>query len=302
MRLCSYTLKCQEFDFDFAKKEQKQTYKLYKEKDALSSYYPIPGSKNNLLKLSFSSEKYNRQISQIKNDFLLKYLLALVAVAFFSALFALYALSPLQKALRLTEEFVKDILHDFNTPLSILRLNAAMLKNELPNNSKIERIEGAVASVLSLQQNLRSYLSDHAFQKERFDLSELIDERIKLLEKNYPRIDFKNHLAKTVIECNKSSCERIVENILSNAAKYNDKNGFVKVEMEKNTLVVEDNGKGIKNTKKIFERFYKEQERGIGIGLHIVKKLCDEMGIEIEVKSEAGKGTRFMLDLTKVMR
>jgi signal transduction histidine kinase len=60
--------------------------------------------------------------------------------------------------------------------------------------------------------------------------------------------------------------------------------------------VIRDNGKGIKNTAKIFDRFYKEHERGLGIGLHIVKKLCDTMHISIYVKSTLGSGSLFTLN------
>ncbi len=67
--------------------------------------------------------------------------------------------------------------------------------------------------------------------------------------------------------------------------------------MQNSVLYIEDTGKGIKNPSKVFERFYKEQERGIGIGLHIVKKLCEELGIEITLQSEIGQGTSFFLNL-----
>ena len=47
----------------------------------------------------------------------------------------------------------------------------------------------------------------------------------------------------------------------------------------------------------MFDRFYKEQDRGIGVGLHIVKKLCDELDIDVEVKSRVGIGSEFLLKL-----
>jgi len=53
--------------------------------------------------------------------------------------------------------------------------------------------------------------------------------------------------------------------------------------------------KGIKYPNKIFDRFYKEHELGLGIGLHIVKNLCDELGIKIKVQSKIDQGTTFIL-------
>ncbi len=49
---------------------------------------------------------------------------------------------------------------------------------------------------------------------------------------------------------------------------------------------------------RIFERFYKEQDRGIGIGLHIVKKLCEELKIKVKVESKIAQGSTFSLNLS----
>jgi signal transduction histidine kinase len=100
-----------------------------------------------------------------------------------------------------------------------------------------------------------------------------------------------------MLTCNKDAFIRILDNLLTNAAKYNKKNGSVFVTYKENVLEIEDTGIGIKNPDKVFQRFYKEHERGIGIGLHIVKKLCDELGIRIGLTSEVGTGTSFFLKL-----
>ena len=66
-------------------------------------------------------------------------------------------------------------------------------------------------------------------------------------------------------------------------------------------LSIKDSGKGIANPKKVFERFYKEQERGRGIGLHIVAKLIQELHIKIDVKSTLQEGSEFILDLKNIL-
>ena len=60
-----------------------------------------------------------------------------------------------------------------------------------------------------------------------------------------------------------------------------------------------DTGKGIQNPKRVFERFYKEHERGMGIGLHIVKKLSSELGIKVDLESKVAKGTEVFLTFKK---
>jgi signal transduction histidine kinase len=71
--------------------------------------------------------------------------------------------------------------------------------------------------------------------------------------------------------------------------------------MKNNFLVIEDSGIGIKEPSKVFNRFYKETSRGMGIGLHVVKKLCMDLNIDIKVESKLKKGTKFSLNLEKVM-
>lgn len=299
MRVCSFDLKCEEFVIDFVEKESQEFYSLYSDEKGLSTYYPLPNSDKYLMLIHLSKEQYALKLESLKRDALVHFFIILGVIFILSVLFSLYALYPLKNALLLTQEFIKDILHDFNTPLSSLRLNSAMLKKQIGENQKVERIEQSVQTILDLQNHLRSYLHNHTLQKEPFDLSEILMARISVIEKNYPNIHFHTHVAKQNLLSSKEALVRIIDNILINAAKYNKKNGSIRVSYDKEhcTLSITDTGVGIANPKRIFERFYKEQERGIGIGLHIVKKLCDELGIKIHVQSKLGEGSTFTLEL-----
>ncbi|MGE4510337.1 MAG: sensor histidine kinase [Sulfurimonadaceae bacterium] len=302
MRICSYDLKCEKFCIDFVEKEEQQPSILYKNDNGLESFYPIPNSQNYLLHFHLPQGEYKQQIASLQKATLWKFGLVLVILFFLSVLFSLYALYPLRHALMLTQEFIKDILHDFNTPLASLRLNSAMLQREIGTNEKLLRIEQSVANILALQEHLRSYLQNHILQKESFELKALLQETLSVVEKNYSDIHFIVDVRSQVICTNKEAFSRIIQNILTNATKYNKPYGEVKILLSEHTLHIIDTGKGIKNPKKIFDRFYKEQERGIGIGLHIVKKLCDELDIAIKVQSVLGEGTTFSLDLRQLIR
>lgn len=302
MRLCSYDLQCEKFYIDFIPHKDEELYKLYKDDKGLSSYYPIPGSTKNIISFNFNSDKYADEINRLKKSALFEFAAVLAIVFILSIIFSIYALYPLKNALLLTQEFIKDILHDFNTPLSSLRLNSSMLKREIGENEKVSRIEQSVESILSLQEHLRSYLQNHSSQKEKLDLKKIIQEKVSLLEKNYPQIDFHIDIDRLDVITNKEAISRIIDNLLSNAAKYNKPKGSVTISysIKNNSLIISDTGKGIKNPKKIFERFYKEQDRGIGIGLHIVKKLCDELNIKISVESALNEGSSFSLKLSEL--
>jgi signal transduction histidine kinase len=301
MRLCSLTLKCDDFSIDFAELADKKTYELTHDSSGLHAYFPIPKSEKYLMQLSFKKSSYEESLHALRQEALWSFAFVVVILIIIAGAFSLYALSPLKHALLMTQEFIKDILHDFNTPLSSLRLNTSMLARELPQNEKINRIEQSVDAILSLQEHLRSYLHNHTLQKELFSLQKLLQDEIKMVEKTYPDIHFSLDMQEIKLVTNKEAILRIVENILTNAAKYNRVNGSVHIYYEKKKLFIEDSGKGIKNPANIYDRFYKEQERGLGIGLHIVKKLCDELGIAIELRSTLGVGSTFILDFSKLL-
>ncbi len=302
MRLCSFDLKCKDLEIDFADAKKSELYVLKKDEKELYAYFPIPGSNLYVLKISYLKERYSKDLAKIRRELFLEFFAIFIVLILLSVLFSFYALHPLRDALKLTEEFIRDILHDFNTPLSIVRLNVRMLKRDSSNSKKIERIEQAVDTLLRLQNNLRSYIGGYELKKEIFLLDELLKERVELIEKAFGHLKFDLQVEPLKIVANRDGMIRIIDNILSNAAKYNKRDGSVTVKLisDPAKLLIEDTGIGIKYPNRAFKRFYKESDRGIGIGLHIVKKLCEEMEIDIELKSRVGEGTIVTLFLDKV--
>ena len=64
-------------------------------------------------------------------------------------------------------------------------------------------------------------------------------------------------------------------------------------------LCIEDSGIGIENIDEVFERSYKEHVSGHGLGLDIVKRLCEAMNIKISLTSKVGEGSTFYLEFKK---
>ena len=301
MRLCSFDLKCPRFTIDFVPAKDRELYMLRKGKKELYALFPLPGSRKYVMKIAYDRAAYRKDLAAIERSLWLEFAMVEAVVALLSMLFSLFALHPLRQALKLTEEFAKDILHDFNTPISTIRLNARMLRGRFPEERKVVRIEEAVETLLRLQSNLREYLGGHTLQSERFRLDELARERLEIQKRAHPELMFEFRGEPVTVDASKDAVVRVLDNLLSNAVKYNREGGrvVVSVDAKRATLSVEDTGIGIERPDRIFERFYKEHDRGLGIGLHIVKKLCDEMDVRIAVRSEKGKGTTFVLDFSK---
>ena len=300
MKLCAYSAQCEGLHTDFVERgKKKEENVLYREGD-FYSYFTVPTVKKYLMKVIYPKKKYQRYLQDIEEQLKQKFMLYSLFAALVSFLFSMYALMPLRRALRLNEEFVKDILHDFNTPLSSMKINLKLFHKEIGNNPKIERMENNIETLLSLQHNLKTFLSGTLTQVEVFDVADVLSDRIPYFRVLYPDITYHQTLSSLKIKANKDAFIRIIDNLLSNAGKYNKSAGQVRIGIEGAHLLIEDTGKGIEDPSKVFQRYYKEQDRGIGIGMHIVKKLCDEMGIGIKISSEVGKGTRVDLNLSKI--
>ena len=302
MELCSYSLDCKDYKIDFIdQNEIKFTNKLLQNSTELYSIYKVPTVKRYYLKLSISKKDFDSYLKEIRKKIVKNYTIYLLLILLLSYLFSTYSLSPLKKALKLNDEFVKDILHDFNTPISSMVINLKILQKKLPHDKSLLHIKNSIDNILSLQENLKNFLSCSKLQKEKLNLSSIIKDRVDFYKGIYPNLEFSLSLNNLSIISNKDAVIRILDNLLSNACKYNKQNGIVKVTLQNKTLTIEDSGKGIKDTKRVFDRYYKESQRGLGLGLHIVKKLCDELDIEIFIKSSSSLGTIVKLDFKKVI-
>jgi signal transduction histidine kinase len=150
-----------------------------------------------------------------------------------------------------------------------------------------------------LHQNLDAYLKERINESERFRLDDILDEQVAFFRPMYDYLTWEVDVAPLYIKSDKHAFARIVYNLLSNACKYNTSDGFIKIFTEEEKLIISNSSYGIKDPSRVFERFYKESERGLGIGLHIVEKLTNQLKIRKEIQAEESTIT-FILDLSQV--
>ncbi len=301
MKICSFNLKCERFELDFVPVGTEEKIRHFYKNGDVYIYFIVPTVDNYLMKILLPREKYQAILKELKSEVIKSALVYSLLIAFLSLLLSFYALYPLKKALKLNEEFVKDILHDFNTPIASMVINLKLLKKKIGENRKIERIENNIETLMRLQNNLQVFLKGIETQRERFEVTELLRERIAYFQVLYPSVNYSLDIPILFLDTNKDAFIRIMDNILSNAGKYNRAQGKVNVTLQETRLAIKDTGIGIEYPQKVFGRYYKEKERGIGIGLHIVKKLCDTLDIIIILESKVGSGTQVLLDLRKVI-
>ncbi|HZF71331.1 HAMP domain-containing sensor histidine kinase [Sulfuricurvum sp.] len=232
-------------------------------------------------------------------------LLSIAALIFVLSLFFLdrFAL-PFQRVNKRLDQFIKDSMHEINTPLSIINVNIDLYNRSNPTNKYLQRIKAATKTLATLYNDMDYLIKNErlAFEYERIDLSHYLQERIDYFSevaalKNItiqPRIE-----EGIFIAFNPTQLQRIIDNNLSNAIKYSHEEGTITVVLEhfENRCVMsfQDNGVGIEDVNRIFERYYRENrdKGGFGIGLNIVKSIIDKAGIELKIDSVYGKGSTF---------
>jgi len=297
MQLCSYTFECEQFVFDFVSKEEGKANTLLEEKE-LYSDFAIPKSEKFNIRISYPHKRLQADMQKIESVLWFKFIMATLLLFATALFFTFYSLRPIRQALKINDEFIKDILHDFNTPITSMVLNLKMFKEERGDDPFVKRISHSVDTLLFLQNNLKNFLFHSPSQNREVDIAALSKIRMEQIANSYPKVQFvfeeENPLVKVT---NPDLLARILDNLISNAAKYNRPKGSVKVTVSKDTVRVEDTGKGIEHIERVMDRYYKEQERGLGLGLHIVKKLIDELNIEMQIYSVKNKGTTIILDM-----
>ncbi|NOZ90744.1 MAG: HAMP domain-containing histidine kinase [Epsilonproteobacteria bacterium] len=266
------------FDMDIVPKvKESQLYELYFDDKNLYIFVPLLDDKENSLEIIYPLSKYKAQLKEIQYSLLWQFLSLSIVAILISLLFAFYALHPLRKALNLLEEFIKDIIHDLNTPITSILINLKMMKQ----NEEVESIAQSANAIAMLHKNLAIYLKDSNFQMENVSIKEVVDEQVKFFQPLYDYLVWRIDIKDKVVLSNRNALSRIVYNLVSNACKYNTSNGFIEIKMQDSkTLTIKNSSYGIKNPSKVFDRFYKESDRGLGIGLHIVDKLCKELNID----------------------
>ena len=291
IKLYNYDFKDKDMQLDIVPhKKASMLYKLFIEKNEIYAYFDIPTSKKNILKIIYPYKKYMQKLHNIKSEIFIYFLISSLVLFALSILYAFYTIKPIKEALNLMELFLKDIIHDLNTPISSIFLNLKILKKQ--NSPKaIKRIEFSAKNIGLLYNNLESMIKEEEIKLEDIDIKTLINEKVEYYSYLYPQIEFIQNLETKTIYSSYNELSRILDNLISNACKYNKSNGKIWLHVTKNKIIVKDSGIGIKDTKKVFERFYKESERGLGLGLNIVKNTCDKLGYKIEIKSKIDFGT-----------
>ena len=215
------------------------------------------------------------------------------------------------------DEFMVMASHELKTPLTVIMANLQVLHEMMKKDSNavfIERVLKQVNKLSELISNLLNVSKIEAGQLQLnltvFDLNELIDELVNDLQQTTKnsKIIYSKSQNKLMIHADREKIEQVLINILSNAIKYNRKQGEIIVEANQNNeeikVDVRDEGIGIpdEDLENIFLRFFRVSGEansfsGSGVGLYISSEIIKSHKGKIWAESRLGEGSVFHFTL-----
>ena len=227
-------------------------------------------------------------------------------------------LDRLAEGLEKQKSFISNASHELKTPLARIVSTLEVMKLDLKEAEQQEKIVFLRDELLQLSKKVDGLLllsrydrDEQKVEKENIFLAKMVN---KILHDYRDKISLMELKAKVVIDeslkvhGDKTGLDLVLTNLVSNAIKYNRQGGLLEILTSQDDreirIEVVDQGEGIdkKNIGKIFERFFRGEKHqtkiaGFGVGMSLVKQICDRNGWRVEYDRNYSSGTRVVLSI-----
>ena len=231
--------------------------------------------------------------------------------------------AALLDAKRKQQRFIMGITHDLRTPISVIKgyteaLYDGVITSEEETkksleiiNVKTSQLEEMITSLINyctfFRDNFRRQITPHCIKKQLETFAKSAETTGRIFHR---KISCNiNLLESTDIPVNEQLLARALENLFGNALRYTEDDGEITITADESdeciTITFSDTGCGIaeKDISHLFDLFYRgtnsRREQGLGIGLSVVKDIVDLHGWSIDIRSELGKGSDFIIRIPK---
>lgn len=225
--------------------------------------------------------------------------------------FANNILKPLFKSDEALQQSIKETIHELNIPVSTIQMNTQMLQRKIDDEKSLKRlgrIKQASDDLLKLYENMEYDIKKQIdkIEKQEFYLDELINKSVHKFDDIKKDTIIKVNVPNIKINSDINGFEKTIDNLISNAIKYNrENNPIVRIDYKDSVLSVYNTGDKIdtKNLFIIFDKYFQENKSndGFGLGLNIVKEFCDKNRITITIDT-LDEGNRFNLNLKSILK
>jgi len=225
----------------------------------------------------------------------------------------MYDITSQKNADEMQREFFANTSHELKSPLTSILGYQEMIKEGIITSE--EELKDANERTLKEARRMKGIVKYMLENSRNLDVISVSEHNIKkyvniVLDSLYfeikeQKLNVVTHLDDLIVKINHDDLDKLIRNIITNAIKYNKVGGTLEVVVDnkEKAFIVIDTGIGIKQSEvdKVFERFYmvdkgrNRENDSSGIGLSIVKNICNYYNLKIEVTSEINKGSVFKI-------
>jgi len=252
-----------------------------------------------------------KPIALLQRNVILFMLLAGIFFAILGYYLGRLFIAPMREAIKQMNHFIQDTTHELNTPISTILTNIEMIETfgECEKNSEeLKRIEIASKTLSRIYDDLTYLNLNHHYHRQiiTLDMSQLVQERMVYFSAmaEAKQLEVKmNIVPELKLNIDKNDAIRLVDNLISNAIKYNKPKGLLFVSVTADSFTVKDGGVGIRKRDllSIMQRFKRANtsEGGFGIGLDIVNQVVKSYGFILSIESQVHQGTEVRVQWEK---
>ena len=249
------------------------------------------------------SNMFSKQISALKDIVWKMMMTVFLLIIFVAWILSKLFMKPVHQRMTQIERFINDVTHELNTPITSLSMSTKLaLKQGECTGKMLKNISISTKQLYDIYRSL-TYLnfSNKKEIAEALDLKSILEKSIAYYGAlaEIKRIAFEVKLEPMMFAIPEAQATLLFGNLIGNAIKYSSPKSKIEIVLKDNILIIKDEGIGIEEAqqKKIFEKFKRgtEYSGGFGVGLSIVKSICDEYNIRIVLNSVFGEYTEFRL-------
>ncbi len=231
------------------------------------------------------------ELKDIKEKLFLFNLIALVFMLMVAYFLAKLFLRPMKQEIINLENFFSDATHEIQTPISIINSNIEILELKNINFKEFKRIKNASFRLSKIFNDLK-YLKFNNKNIQKIALKGFLNKRVEyfLTQIENKNLKLQLDIKEKFLNIDKEDLTKLIDNLLSNAIKYAPKYTIIFITLKNDFLEIVNSGK-IKNIDNITKKFYRENksEGGFGLGLYIVKNICEFYNFKLQIISKNQK-------------
>ena len=249
------------------------------------------------------SSALEKSLSQLQHLVVTVMLIVAFVLAIIAWVLSKLFMKPLHQKVEQIERFINDVTHELNTPITALSMstNQALKKGECTTKT-LNNISISTKQLYDIYSSLTYLNFTHKEEvDEVIDIAEVLQKSIQYYNPlcESKRINLEVHVESFIFTMPESQLKLLYGNLIGNAIKYSPTRSTIKLTIKDGVFSIKDEGIGIEKDKQntVFEKFNRSTEYsgGFGVGLSIVKSICDEYSITIELDSVLNEGTEFKL-------